>query len=309
MISGHVMASKGEKISKKKANSSMEPAELIDRFSADAVRLWTSSGSLGMDIVFSEEEFKNAGKLINKIWNVAKFVIMQLEGFDKTADDGGMSGAHTTVTLNPFDKDDKPELLFMDKWIISSFNDMLRRFENNLEKYEIGLAIGELEKFFWSYCDDYIEIIKNRVYKPEIYGENARKSGLYAAYHTLLGMIKCFAIYIPHVTEEIYQGYYAALEDAVSVHVSQIAPIVTDSFDSEHPLKNADTAVEIISQLRGWKSERKLSLKEELAKVEVTLPEGVSLPEDAIVDIKATCAVGDLAFTSGTELTVTVCEG
>ena len=49
------------------------------------------------------------------------------------------------------------------------------------------------------------EIIKNRVYKPEIYGENARKSGLYAAYHTLLGMIKCFAIYIPHITEEIWQ--------------------------------------------------------------------------------------------------------
>ncbi len=302
MISGHVMASKGEKISKKKSNASMEPADLIEQFSADAVRLWTSSGSLGMDIVFSEEEFKNAGKLINKIWNVAKFVIMQLEGFDKTAEDG------SNVTLNPFNKEEKPELLFMDKWIIASFNDMLRRFENNLEKYEIGLAIGELEKFFWSYCDDYIEIIKNRVYKPEIYGENARKSGLYAAYHTLLGMIKCFAIYIPHVTEEIYQGYFAAQEDAVSVHVSEIKPIVTESFDSEHPLKNADTAVEIISRLRGWKSERKLSLKEEIARAEVTLPEGVQLPEDAVADIKATCAVKELAFTSGSELAVKVCE-
>ena len=100
----------------------------------------------------------------------------------------------------------------------------------------------------------------------------------------------------------------AAQEDAVSVHVSEIKPIVTESFDSEHPLKNADTAVEIISQLRGWKSERKLSLKEEIARAEVTLPEGVQLPEDAVTDIKATCAVKELAFTSGSELAVKVCE-
>ena len=187
MISGHVMAAKGEKISKKKGNSTMEPRELIDTYSADVVRLWTSSGSLGMDIVYSEEEFRIAGKLITKLWNAAKFAVMHLEGFDKKDEAGNVT------TLGAFRKDDPVSLLLMDRWIIQSFNAMLSRFEQYLEKYEIGLAIGELEKFFWNYCDNYIEIVKDRLYKPETYGEDARRSGLYAVYHTMLGMLKCFA--------------------------------------------------------------------------------------------------------------------
>lgn len=283
MISGHVMASKGEKLSKKKGNASLDPTELIEQFSADAVRLWTSSGSLGNDIVFSEEEFKNANKLINKIWNVARFVVMQLEGFDKTDDAGNI------ITLNKFNKEDDVNLWVMDKWIIYSFNSMLSRFEKYLDKYEIGLAIGELEKFFWSYCDDYIEIIKNRVYKPEIYGENARKSGLYAAYYTLLGMLKCFAIYIPHVTEEIYQGYYVEHEEAISIHKSIINPISCLSVADAEDFEIGEKAVKIISELRKYKSERNLSLKEEIGLVKVQLDKEMNF-KDALDDIKATCS-------------------
>ncbi len=299
MISGHVMASKGEKISKKKSNSSMEPAELIEAFSADAVRLWTSSGSLGMDIVFSEEEFKNANKLITKIWNAAKFVVMQLEGFDKTDDNGN------AVTLNPFNKEDKVDLMMMDEWIILSFDSMLKRFEKYLEKYEIGLAIGELEKFFWSYCDDYIEIIKNRVYKPEIYGEEARKSGLYAAYHTLLGMLKCFAIYIPHVTEEIYQDYFAQHEDAISIHRSLIRPIREGAEIHPGDFEVGETAVKIISELRKYKSERNLSLKEALGNVTVQLEKDLDM-SGAVSDIRATCSCGAITFKVGETFEVTV---
>lgn len=299
MISGHVMASKGEKISKKKGNSQMEPAELIDAVSADAVRLWTSSGSLGNDIVYSEEEFRNANKLINKIWNAAKFVVMQLEGFEKKDDNGN------PVTLNPFNKEDSVELMHMDKWIIASFNKMLNRFENYLSKYELGLAIGELEKFFWSYCDDYIEIIKNRVYKPEIYGENARKSGLYAAYHTLLGLIKCFAIYIPHVTEEIYQGYFVNFEDAVSVHRAIIEPISVSSEFTANEFEIGETALKIISELRRYKSEKNLSLKTEINDVEITLPKNIVLG-DALDDVKATCTCKNITIKDGDNLTVVI---
>jgi valyl-tRNA synthetase len=299
MISGHVMDSKGEKISKKKGNSSMEPAELIEEYSADAVRLWTSSGSLGNDIVFSEEEFKNANKLINKIWNASKFVVMQLEGFEKTDDNG------STVMLNPFKKDDGVDLMIMDKWIISSYNSMLMRFEKYLEKYELGLAIGELQKFFWSYCDDYIEIIKNRVYKPEIYGENARKSGLYAAYYTLLGMLKCFAIYIPHITEEIYQGYFVEHEDAISIHRSLIQPIETGVELSKDEFEAGEAAVEIISEIRKYKSERNLSLNEELGDIKVVLVKDVDF-KDVIDDIRATCSCGKLTISKGDAFSVTV---
>lgn len=299
MISGHVMASKGEKISKRKSNSSMEPAELIEQFSADVVRLWTSSGSLGNDIVFSEEEFKNAGKLINKIYNAAKFVIMQLEGFEKTDNNG------KTVILNAFDKNEPVDLMIMDKWIISSFNNMLSRFEKYLDKYEIGLAIGELEKFFWSYCDDYIEIIKNRVYKPEIYGENARKSGLYAAYHTLLGMIKCFAIYIPHITEEIYQGYFIKYENEISIHRTLIGKIPEDCGITDYELEAGQIAVDIISELRKYKSERNLSLKETIDTVQVILDTDIDMGA-VLEDIKATASCKSIILSKGDTFGVNV---
>lgn len=301
MISGHVMASKGEKISKRKDNSFMDPADVIDKYSADVVRMWAASGSLGTDIVFSEEEFKNDSKLINKLWNASKFVIMQLEGFEKKSDDGD------TVVLNPFCKKDVVELMYMDKWIIASFNKMLAHYEAYLDKYELGLAIGKLEKFFWDYCDDYIEIIKNRVYKPEVYGEEARKSGLYAAYYTLLGIIKCFAIYIPHITEEIYQGYFVNFEDAISIHRNIIEPIKVSSELSENDFEIGKIVTKIISQIRKYKSENNLSLKKEIEKVEVQLAEEY-LFGDAIDDIKATCSCKELVIVKGNEFKVTIYE-
>lgn len=299
MISGHVMAAKKEKISKKKGNSTMEPEELIDTFSADVVRMWTSSGSLGMDIVYSEEEFRNAGKLITKIWNAAKFAIMHLEGFDKKDQDGN------NFKLNAFCKEDKVSLYTIDEWIIYSFNSMLRRFEQYLEKYEMGLAIGELEKFFWNYCDNYIEIVKNRLYQPDIYGENARKSGLYAVYHTMLGMIKCFAIYIPHVTEEIYQGYFVNLEKIISVHKNIIEPIHMEVEPRPELDKIGQVTMSIIAEMRRNKSERALSLKEEIKSAEVTLVDDLDL-SGVIEDIKATCTCRELLIKKGNEFSVKV---
>lgn len=300
MVSGHVMASKGEKISKEKANASMEPQDVLEKYSADAVRLWAATGSLGNDIMFSEEAFRNANKLINKIWNAAKFVIMQLEGFEKK-DDGG-----NPVILPPFDEKAPDKLFYMDKWIIVSYNQMLGRFEKYLSGYEIGLALGELEKFFWSYCDDYIEIVKKRVYQPEVYGENARRSGLYACYHTLLGILKCFAIYIPHITEEIYQGYYVKHEPEQSIHLSSIREIGEQAADYAVRYEDGSKAVEIISLLRRYKSENNLSLKAQLPEVAVTLPEHVALPDDAIADIKAACVCGEIKICKGQELGVQV---
>jgi len=306
MVSGHVMTAKGEKISKKKANASMEPQDVLEQYSADVVRLWAATGSLGNDIIFSEDEFQNVKKLINKIWNAAKFVIMQLEGFEGK--------------LSPYDGQRPAELLFMDQWIIISYNRMLAHFENYLSKYEIGLALGELEKFFWSYCDDYIEIVKNRVYKPEIYGENARRSGLYACYHTLLGILKCFAIYIPHITEEIYQGYYAEHRPEKSIHISMIEAIANDGLeDKQHENKETVTrsgfeklyktgckVVEVISMIRRHKSENNLSLKAELAKVVINLPENIEFPKDAVTDIKAVCACREVEICKGEEQLVQI---
>lgn len=295
MISGFVMASPNEKISKRKENSEREPAELIAGYSADAVRMWAATGSLGNDIVFSEGEFVNAKKLITKLWNAAKFILMHLEGFEKRQEDG------TPYSLTPYDASQgaahgkKPFQWEMDRWILLQYNSMLEKYTKYLEKYEVGLALGEIEKFFWNFCDDYIEIVKTRLYQPEIYGEGARKSGLHASCLVFLGIIKCFSIYIPHVTEEIYQNYFADLEGCISIHVSRLKPIEeAPGVDAGRMiLQNGNAAIEIIRQLRRYKSENALSLKEELAAATVRLPEKLNL-ENVMTDIKATCSLREL---------------
>ncbi len=298
MISGHVMASQAEKISKRKDNSNMEPQKVLDTYSADATRMWAATGSLGNDIIFSEEEFKNSLKLINKLWNASKFVIMHLEGFEKETEEG------VKIQLNPYQPRNISQLLPMDEWAINKYNQMHYRYETYLEKYEIGLAVNELTKFFWNFCDNYIEIVKNRLYKPEIYGEDARKSAQEGCYKVLLRLLKCYAIYIPHITEEIYKGYFEGMEGIKSIHLTHFESLDADQRLEmrEHGYGAAktktnigDQAIEVISQIRRYKSAHNLSLKEEIAKV-IIYASDIEAIKQAEMDIKATCSVLEIIY-------------
>ena len=234
MISGFVMADKGEKISKSKGNSKMDPVELIKTYSADAVRYWAASGRLGTDITFSEETLLRGKKLINKLWNVSKFIEMHLADYE-----------------------DKPftNFEFVDKWVLGSFGQMEQQFMKYLDEYEIGLALNLLEKFFWNFCDNYIEIVKHRLYRPEEFGAEARYSGQKTVYTLLYKFLQMFSIYFPFITEEIFQGVY---HNHVSIHTTQIIPL-TYAFNNETML--GDQMVEIISQARGVKTNHNVSLK------------------------------------------------
>ncbi len=273
MISGFVMANKDEKISKSKSNSKMSPESLLQEKSADVTRYWASTGSLGRDIIFTEEEFKNGAKLVNKIWNASRFVLSLLEGY----------------------KPHKVDLKPMDKWIIAKFNEMQRRFKAYFDKYEIGLSMNELEKFFWNFCDNYIEIVKRRLYNPEIYGLDATESARYASYKVLFGMLQLFAIYLPHITEEIYQSYFVEFEGEKSIHLTQINEIEAD-YD-ENIIKNGDEVVDVVSFVRGYKSENNYSMKEELD--EVTIVGYSDFLKTVDYDITAVCGIKSLKFEDG----------
>ena len=127
MISGFVMANKGEKISKSKGNSKVEPMDLINDYSADVLRYWAGTGRLGTDIVFSDETLLRGKKLINKIWNVSKFIEMHLQDYkDKE--------------FNDFE--------YVDKWILGKYQEMEKQFIKYLNDYEVGLALNLLEKYY-----------------------------------------------------------------------------------------------------------------------------------------------------------------
>ncbi|MBE7075034.1 MAG: valine--tRNA ligase [Clostridiales bacterium] len=274
MISGFVMAGQGEKISKSKNNAKSDPLQLVDMFSADVTRYWAASGSLGRDIIFGDEQFKNGQRLLNKLYNASKFVWQFVEGYTPKQID----------------------LLPMDKWLLCKLNAMQDNFVKYFEKYEVGLAMGELESFFWNFCDNYVEIVKNRLYKPEIYGEHAKQSAQYVCYYALLEMLKMFAIYMPHVTEEIYQNTFIATEKEISIHKLQIGKI--GDFEDKEILPMGDEVVALVSRIRQSKSEAKVSLKTEIENVNAGV-KYIDFVKTCSDDIKAVMSVKELNIEKG----------
>ncbi len=275
MISGFVMANKGEKISKSKSNSKVEPIDLINNYSADVVRYWAGSGRLGTDIIYSDETFLRGKKLVNKLWNVAKFIEMHLEDFkDKEFTD----------------------FEFVDRWIIGKFAEMEKSFIKYLNDYEVGLALNTLEKFFWNFCDNYIEIVKHRLYRPEEFGEVPRYSGQKTVYMLLYKLLQDFSIYFPFITEEIYSELY---HEEKSIHLTVIKPL---EYDFSKEVKLGDILVSIISDARGEKTNNNVSLKTPIKNLDLTVKSEVKdAINSAIKDFKATLFIENLTLNEGEE--------
>ena len=270
MISGFVMASKGEKISKSKGNSKVEPIDIVNQYSADIVRYWAGSGRLGTDIVFSEETLDRGRKLINKIWNVAKFIEMHLQDFDDR---------------------DFQNYEYIDKWILGKYQEMEAGFIKYLDEYEVGLALNHLEKFFWNFCDNYVEIVKHRLYRPEEFGVEPRYSGQKTVYMILYKLLQDFSIFFPFITEEIYQEIY---HKEKSIHLTTIKEF---DFNFKEEAKFGDLMVEIISAARGEKTVNNVSLKTPIKNLDLSVSEELKKAiEKSIKDFKATLFIENLNF-------------
>ncbi len=268
MISGFVMASKGEKISKSKGNSKVEPIDLIKQYSADVIRYWAGTGRLGTDIVYSEETLLRGKKLVNKIWNVAKFIEMHLQDYE--------------------DKE-ITNYEYIDRWILGRFQEMEKQFVGYLDEYEVGLALNVLEKFFWEFCDNYIEIVKHRLYRPEEFGQEARYSGQKTIHTLLYKLLQDFSIFFPFITEEIFQELY---HSAKSIHNTEIKLL---DFNFENEIKLGDKIVEIISLARGEKTNNNVSLKTPIKNLSVGVSKELKQAiEESIKDFKATLFIENL---------------
>ena len=275
MINGWVMADKGIKISKHLANSKMSPNDLISTYGADVIRYWCAIGAYGRDVLFNDEGLKDGLKLLNKVWNGSKFVLNFL--YDYTPK--------------------KPsKILPMDEFIMQKFNQVYARTIDFYKQYEMGYAKNEIEKFFFYFCDNYIEIAKNRLYKPEVYGEQAKESAQWASYNALFGMLQLLSITMPHITEEIYLDYFRQHEKEKSIHLTILHPI--DIEENKSVLAGGDLVVDIVSKVRQFKSENKLSLKTELENLKISNPEldFITSCED---DIKAVTSAHNITFTKG----------
>ena len=170
----------------KSLGNGIDPLEVIDKYGADALRLTLITGNApGNDMRFYWERVEASRNFANKVWNASRFIMMNLEGMEVT---------------KPAISDLAPE----DKWILSAVNTLTKDVTENMDKFELGIAVQKVYDFIWDeFCDWYIEIAKVRTYKKD---EDARaaNSALWTL-RTVLGQaLKLLHPYMPFITEEIY---------------------------------------------------------------------------------------------------------
>lgn len=251
MICGFVLAKPGEKISKSKGNATITPQDLIKQYSADAIRYWAANSKLGVDTFFDIQEMQDASKrMITKLWNSSKFVLSHLSDFDLSYD---------------------CELLPIDQWIIEKTNETIISATKLLNEYEIGLARKVIDDLFWKdLCDYYIEIVKERLYQPDLHGVEARKSGQKAIFYCLFNLLKMYSIYIPHETEYIYLKGFQDFIGNISIHLTEWEKPI--SVNSEI-IEFGEVVKETISEVRKYKSENNLSMRTEMEEVTISISE------------------------------------
>jgi valyl-tRNA synthetase len=273
MISGHGLDKHGKKMSKSKGNV-VPPLEMIDKYSADAVRYWAASASLGEDLPFQEKDLANGQKLINKLWNAAKFVDMSSE-------------QHI----------EKPKkLTIMDEWLLTKLNHVVEEVTEGFEIYEYSRAKNKTEYFFWrNFCDNYLELVKYR-----LHNNTNKESALWTLNHTLLTTLKLFAPIMPYITEELYQLIFTSEASKTnSIHISKWPSTSKINKSSE---EIGDLCVKIISSIRQWKQSRKLALNTKLTLVTFSCSEKEkAMIEKIIDDLKGTMKIKEIKFGKGIE--------
>jgi len=183
-IHGIVRDSQGRKMSKSLGNG-IDPLEVIDKYGADSLRLSLVMGnSPGNDMRFSWEKVEASRNFGNKIWNASRFILMNLQNLQ-------------------IDNPRKGSLDLADRWIISKYNRLVEEVTDNLEKFELGIAVQKLYDFIWSeFCDWYIELTKPRLYSQD---DTERETALYTLTYILSNTLKLLHPFMPFITEEIWQ--------------------------------------------------------------------------------------------------------
>jgi valyl-tRNA synthetase len=281
MISGWALDPHGKKMSKSKGNV-IEPQTMIEKYSADCLRFWAAGSKLGEDLPFQEKDLVTGQKFITKFWNASKFAIMHLKDYDL--------------------KEPK-ELEAFDKWILIKLNNLVRNSIDSFEKYEYSRTKAETEKFFWqTVCDNYLEIVKDRLYNPDQRGKEQRISAQYGLYNAILTCLKLMAPITPHFTEEIYHLYFAEKEEKKSIHISDWPKYKPELSDNKLEA-GGDTAVDIITAARKFKGDNNIALSKEIKEIIIKAEDKKSL-EPFLEDIKATIKAQEIKFEGKTNIEV-----
>ena len=192
-VHGIVRDNQGRKMSKTLGNG-VDPLDVIEDYGTDSLRMSLIMGTTpGNDIRYSNDKVESASNFANKLWNASKFVLMQLEDIEKFAE--------KDITELDFAK-----MIDVDKWIISKLNTVVKEITENIEKYDLGVAIQKIYDFIKNdFCDWYIEIVKPRLFNKE---DSSRYTVQYILNYVLCTSLKLLHPFMPFITEEIYSKMY-----------------------------------------------------------------------------------------------------
>ena len=263
-ISGFVTL-QGEKMSKSKGNT-IRPQEVMDKYGADAIRYWAASSKLGEDFDYQEKDVLTGKKFITKILNATNFSFMNLKYQSKV-----------------------PKLHETDRIFLSEMNKLIKSTTDAFEDYNYSRAKLETDSFFWQIlCDNYLEIVKSRIYQGN---EEEKASAHYTLYNSMLTILKLMAPFTPFITEEIYQQHFKKQEKNKSIHIEswpEQFKIKTNKEDE----KVWNKMIEVITYVRQEKSKAQKSMKAEII-LELPKDDQILL-KNVLSDIKAVTSAKEL---------------
>jgi valyl-tRNA synthetase len=263
VISGWILDPDHKKMSKSKGKA-ITPLDLLERHGSDAVRYWAASGRPGTDLAFDENQMKVGRRLATKVLNASRFVL----------------GLGASLTTDPVTEP-------LDKAMLAGLSTVVVAATSAFEEYDHTTALVAAEAYFWTFCDDYIELVKNRAYAD---GDPATSAK--AALATALSVqLRLFAPFLPYVTEEVWSWWrYGSVHRAPWPSRHELTQVAEGGDE-----RVMDVVSRALSQVRRAKSERKLSMRTEVPIAEVLGPaaelELLSLAAD---DLRAAGRIGRL---------------
>ncbi len=249
MISGWGLNEQGKKISKrhlekfeKDGHNRYDPRYVIEKYGADSLRYWAASASLGLDLRYNEKEVKKGRRLLIKLWNASSLVYKLVSEKDPRQSGETMDIADRTI---------------VDKWIISTAQKSMEAATRAFEQYEYSHAVAEIDKLFWhSFCDNYLELIKDRFLTPEEYSDAYRLSGRLTLLEVLRTILATYAPFIPFITEELYGILYSSHEKEKSIHLTAWPDFSDNKIDIP---EEGEFLVEVVKEIRRLRTEKRIN--------------------------------------------------
>ena len=235
LVHGIVRDNQGRKMSKTLGNG-VDPLDVIDEYGTDSLRMSLILGTTpGNDIRYSSDKVEASSNFANKLWNASKFVLMQLEDIEEFKE-------------NDITELDLSKMIYVDKWIISKLNTLVKEVTENLENYDLGVAAQKIYDFIRNdFCDWYIEIVKPRLFNKE---DESRYTVQFILNYVLCTSLKLLHPFMPFITEEIYSKLYHKPE---SIMMTEF-PKYKEELDLKNEEELATEIMNIITEIRNIRS-------------------------------------------------------